>query len=237
MVARQLRASGGLVLVLNDEITLLDPGPGTLVYLSKYKISLNKIKNLILTHKHLDHSADLNILVDALTEGGLKKKGRLFLPEEALKEGILLPYLKGSLLEIQILREHQEYMAGNLRFRTSCLLVHNAENYGLVFYLPSGNKLGLISDTAYFEELKKEFEGCDFLIMNLVRYEAKEGVLHLSFKDAKDLLATLKPKLTIITHFGMTMLQAKPSSVAKNLSEELSLKVIAAFDGLKISLS
>lgn len=236
VVARQLRASGGLLLFVNGEITLIDPGPGTLVHLSKNRINPEKIKNIIVTHKHLDHSADLNILCDALTEGGFKRRGKLFITEESLKEGILLPYLRDNLEEIHLLKEHEYYCSGALQFKTTCKLLHNAENYGFQFLLSSGKRLGLISDTAYFEELKKEFEGCDYLIINLVRFEAKEGVLHLSVQDAKRLLSYLKPEMTIITHFGMTMLRSKPSLVAKTMSEELGLKVISAFDNMRVSL-
>jgi hypothetical protein len=42
--------------------------------------------------------------------------------------------------------------------------------------------------------------------------------------------------LTILTHFGMTMIKAKPWVVAAELEKELGLKVIAASDGMKIDL-
>ena len=94
VVAKQLRASAGTVININDSYLLLDPGPGTLVYLAKRKIPIEKIETIIVSHQHLDHSADLNVIVDAVTEGGFKKRGTLFLTESALKEGILLSYLQ-----------------------------------------------------------------------------------------------------------------------------------------------
>ena len=42
--------------------------------------------------------------------------------------------------------------------------------------------------------------------------------------------------MTILTHFGMTMIKAKPWVVAAELEKELGLKVIAASDGMKIDL-
>ena len=42
--------------------------------------------------------------------------------------------------------------------------------------------------------------------------------------------------MTILTHFGMTMIKAKPWEVASELEKELGLKVIAASDGMKIDL-
>lgn len=237
VVAKQFRASGGLILRQEKGCLLIDPGPGTLVQLAKQKISPEKIKSIILTHKHLDHSADLNIIVDALTEGGFKKRGRLFIPEEALTEGILLSYLKPYLQEIILLQEKNFYQTELLDFWTTCKLKHNAETYGLIFLLPQEKRLGLISDTAYFEGLKEEFSNCHYLIINLVRFEPKKEVLHLSVEEVKNLLYHIRPELTILTHFGMTMLRANPFQVAKKLSEELDLKVLAAYDGMKISLT
>lgn len=237
VVARQLRASGGILLKSisgpKTYLLLLDPGPGALIQLAKQKIYPEKISYLLVTHKHLDHSADLNILADAITEGGFKKRGTLFITDEALREGILLNYLRDCLKEIVILKERKKYEVDGFSFCTTGPLLHNAEIYGIIFHLPSKRKIGIIGDTAFFEGLIEEFIGCDYLIVNLVRYEPKKEVLHLSVPDLKGLLKSLNPKLTIITHFGMTMLKAGPERLAKALSEELGLKVISAYDGMR----
>ena len=59
---------------------------------------------------------------------------------------------------------------------------------------------------------------------------------HLSIEDVKSILKEVKPRLTILTHFGMTMIKAKPWVVAAELEKELGLKVIAASDGMKLDL-
>lgn len=236
VVAKQLRASGGLLLKSASEYLLMDPGPGSLVYLAKHKIPPEKIHTLLVSHKHLDHSADLNIIVDALTEGGFKKRGRLFLPEEVIKEGLLLSYLKNNLKEIFFLKEKSFYKAGSFQFYTTCQLRHEAEIYGLIFELEAKKRLGFLFDTAYFDALIEEYRSCSYLVINLVRFEPKEGVLHLSVPEVRKLLQNLKPEITILTHFGMTMLKANPFKVAQGLSQELKLKIIAAYDGMRIEL-
>jgi ribonuclease BN (tRNA processing enzyme) len=52
----------------------------------------------------------------------------------------------------------------------------------------------------------------------------------------KTILNKAKPRLTILTHFGVTMIKAKPWVVAAELEKELGLRVIAASDGMKIDL-
>jgi ribonuclease BN (tRNA processing enzyme) len=63
-----------------------------------------------------------------------------------------------------------------------------------------------------------------------------EPIEHLSVEDVRMILKKAKPKLTILTHFGMTMIRAKPWEVASELEKELGLKVIAASDGMKLDL-
>ena len=236
VVAKQLRASAGTIINIENSYLLLDPGPGTLVHLAKRKIPVEKISTIIVSHHHLDHSADLNVIVDAVTEGGFKKRGTLFLTESALKENILLPYLRNYLKKIEILKPHTVYEENPFKFKTTCLLKHTAENYGLLFYFPERKVVGFITDTAYFEELAKEFAEANILVINTVRYTPKEGVLHLSIPDVKKLLTKVKPEEVILTHFGMTMIRANPFKVAQELSKELGLKIRAFYDGMSLKI-
>lgn len=236
VVAKQLRASAGTLLRIKDDYLLLDPGPGTLVHIAKRRIPLDKIKVILLSHQHLDHSADLNIMVDAITEGGFKKRGHLFLPEQALIECILLPYLRPFLERVEILKPRTYYEVASFKFSTTCVLNHGVETYGFIFEV-EGKKIGFLTDTAYFEGLAEEYKEVDeLLVVNLVRLNPKEGVLHLSIKDARKILTHIRPKRVVLTHFGMTMLRANPVKVAKELSEELKIEIISAYDGMEVLL-
>jgi len=42
--------------------------------------------------------------------------------------------------------------------------------------------------------------------------------------------------MAILTHFGMTMLKANPFKLARELTQELQIKVISAYDRMKLSL-
>lgn len=77
MVARQLRSSAGTFIKCNGKSIILDPGLGTLVKCakSKPKIDVTKIDTIFLTHSHIDHSNDVKVVIDAMTDGGLKKEG------------------------------------------------------------------------------------------------------------------------------------------------------------------
>ena len=67
MVSRQLAASGGMWLSLHGTEILVDPGPGCIVQSTKRKLNSEKLSAIIISHRHLDHSADVNIMVEAMT--------------------------------------------------------------------------------------------------------------------------------------------------------------------------
>ena len=85
MMINQFLASGGLWLNLSGTEILIDPGPGCIVQATKRKLKADKLSAIILSHRHLDHSADVNIMVEAMTRGGFRRHGWLFAPTDALE--------------------------------------------------------------------------------------------------------------------------------------------------------
>ncbi len=64
----------------------------------------------------------------------------------------------------------------------------------------------------------------------------KPRVDHLSVPDAERLINEIKPKVAILTHFGMGMWRAQPWKIAEQLTEKTGVKVIAARDGMTFDL-
>ena len=235
MVASQVLASGGLWLNLSGTEILLDPGPGCIVQSTKRKLRGYKLSAIILSHRHLDHSADVNIMVEAMTQGGFKKRGRLFAPADALEsEPVIFSYLKDYLDGIEVLQEGKSYSVGNISFTTPIRHIHPVETYGMVFKT-AGHTFSYITDTRYFDGLCHSYGG-ELLIINVVFIEPLP-IDHLSMPDAKHIIMALKPKVAIITHFSMQTWQAKPWEIAERLSQESGVRVIAARDGMKFELS
>ena len=135
VVAKQLRSSAGTFIRYHGLNIMIDPGPGTLVKCVGAGIDVTKLDAIILTHSHIDHSNDVNILIDAMTSGGLEKRGILFAPKEALDgdDRVILKYLRPFLEDIQILEEKKEFNIGDLHFSTSARHLHPVETYGLKF--------------------------------------------------------------------------------------------------------
>jgi hypothetical protein len=69
--------------------------------------------------------------------------------------------------------------------------------------------------------------------MNVVR-PTPSNLDHLCVPEAEELVRAMQPKLAVLTHFGMKMLQARPWVVAREMSERTGCKVVAASDGMLI---
>jgi len=240
----QFRASAGTVLSVRGTNLLIDPGPGTLVKFTASRPKLNpaKLNAIILTHKHLDHSNDVNVMIEAMTEGGFKPRGVLLCPTDALRnEGnaVVLNYYQGLLDRIEEFKEGESYTVGNLEVQTPKRHLHGiVDTFGLNIKVQGelSTLVSFIADTRYFDGLEDYYDG-DVLVMNVAMYKRREGVDHLCVKDARRIIETRRPRVAILTHFGMTMLRNKPWEIAKQLSEETGIEVLAARDGMKFDLS
>ncbi len=241
VVSRQLRASGGLWLSAGGEEVLIDPGPGALVRClsSRPKLDPFTLNGVILTHRHLDHSNDINVIIEAMTNGGRNRKGFLYAPRDAFDspDPVVQIYARAFLEKIEYLEEGKTIHRPSFTLDTPVRHQHPVETYGLRFFLPYGN-ISLITDTAFFPALLDHYRGSDILILNVVIFQdhVDNKIYHLNFKKAVEIIEGIGPKAAVLTHFGMTMLQQKPYLLAQDLQEKLGIKVIAASDGLTLPL-
>ena len=236
VMIRQFLASGGTWLNLGDTQILFDPGPGSLVQAARRKLDAAKLDAIILSHRHLDHSGDINVMIEAMTDGGTKKRGVVFAPADALdQDPVILSYLRSFPQDIRVLTGGGSYTINDVSFKTPIRHKHAVETYGLVFQTPR-HTFSWIVDTRYFEDLADHYEG-DLVVIHVVRLNPGDPVDHLSLPEGKSIIEKLKPRIAILTHFGMTMWRAKPWELAKTLSEETGITVIAARDGMKFDLA
>ncbi len=238
VVSKQIRASGGIYIEYGGEKIILDPGPGSLVRmnLSKPRIDPSSLTSIILTHLHIDHSNDVNIIADAITSGGFVKRGALFAPRDALysEDRVVLRYTLDIMERVEILEEKKTYKLGNVAFETSIRHEHEVETYGIRFFTDKG-KVGFLVDTSPFPGLAEDYKDCRLLVVNVVLYERKDWVIkHLSLEDVKEIASIVKPELLILTHFGMTMIQKKPWKREEEFSRSWGVPVKFAYDGMVV---
>ena len=79
-LASQLLDSGGLWFNLGGIEILLATASGTLVQSAKRKLKATELEAIVISHKHLDHSCDVNVMIVAMTEGDFHRLGTLLVP-------------------------------------------------------------------------------------------------------------------------------------------------------------
>jgi phosphoribosyl 1,2-cyclic phosphodiesterase len=235
MVANQVQASGGLWLDLNGTPILVDPGPGCIVQTTKRQLRPDRLKAIILSHRHLDHSGDTNIMVEAMTQGGFQPHGRVFLPADALgPEPVLFSYLKEYIDGIEVLQEGKSYSIDGVSFSTPLRHIHTVETYGLKFAVGE-RSFSYIADSKYFDKLIENYR-TEMIIINVVFVDNHFKVDHLSIADVEKIVNGIRPKVALLTHFGVQLWKANPVEMAEKLTQKTGIKVIAARDGMKFDI-
>lgn len=236
MVSRQLAASGGMWLSLHGTEILVDPGPGCIVQSTKRKLNGESLSAIIISHRHLDHAADVNIMIEAMTNGGFNRHGQLYAPADALQpESVIFSYLKQYIEGINILEEGRSYTINNISLTTPVRHAHPVETYGMVFQTPE-HTFAYIADTEYFEKLH-QYYASEMIILNMVLTEPRPPIQHLAIPDAEQIIREIKPKVAILSHYGLHVWQEKPGKIAEELSQKTGVRVIAARDGMKFDLA
>ena len=236
---KKIRNSGGFLLKSEKNLIHIDPGPGAFVYFFNTPFEPWKdLTAVVLSHLHLDHSADVNTLLESATESGKRKGLKLFAPSDALEgeNKVVLSYIR-KLVKTYTLGEGTKFNFEDLKVESLFLQTHhNVEVYSLMFsskgkniiYIPCGR----------FEEswLEKIPHNAELIIFNSTFYRKRPNIDHLSVDDVKRILRVVKPKKAVITHYSKEMLLKNPIKVAKEISEETGVETVAAEENLILEI-
>lgn len=242
VVAKQIRASGGIWLRFGDPRAggstqiHLDPGPGALVRaLSTVPpFAPAELDCIALSHKHLDHGGDVNVMIEAMTQGGWKPRGALLAPRDAYEgEPVIFPYAQQFVPVRHVLTAHGgPYAVGDVEIRASLAHIHGVETYGM-HLRHGGTTLSYLPCGRFFPELVEDYRAAapDVLILNVLRFRDAMDVDHLDFAGARTLIGAIRPKVAVLSHFGTQMLEADPPALALELEDAFGIRVHAAYDG------
>ncbi len=238
VVGRQIRGSGGIVVKTNESQLHIDPGPGSLPAARSYGINPRENTGIVVSHAHLNHSADINALIAATTHNGLDSHGVLLANKTVINgaEGyprILLPHYAAMCERILTAQPDSRVAINDVEIHSFRTLHDEPESLGFVI-INQGASIGYLSDTASSEEVIGNVEGVDILILNVRDFE-KTDDYNMDMEDAIAAVSSAKPKLAIITHFGIKMVNNDPLEQARRITRETGIHAVAAKDGMKIN--
>ncbi len=235
VVLNQLRASGGWVLEMDREMFHVDPGPGALIRAKEYGVKLKKLTGVVVSHAHPDHCTDVNMVIEAMTEGTRKKRGVLVGSESVIRgKGdfiqVVSPYHLKALERVIIMKPGSKIKVGKVEIKTTKTKHGDPSCVGFVF---SGSKvIGYAGDGEYFKGQEDYFRGCEYLIVNCLRPRTKTWPEHMNAAMAEIFISKVRPKLAILQHFGMLMLRGVAEREAKIIQKNTGVKTITAKDGM-----
>ncbi|MCH8004428.1 MAG: MBL fold metallo-hydrolase [Nanoarchaeota archaeon] len=239
VVGKQIRASGGIILQVNDDQYHIDPGPGALVMAKEAGINLRANTALFVTHNHLNHCNDINAVIDAMTYGGFDKKGVLVANNTVINGStnhnpFLQKHYRDFLERFIVLEEGGKVGINNIEVRAIKAKHSEPNAVGYRFITPDYT-LTYTGDTVYSVETLSEYENSNVLILNVPCLNKDESKDNLCKEDAIKIIKKVNPRLAIITHFGINFLKADPLYEIREIQKETNCQVIAAKDGMVIN--
>lgn len=237
----QRRMTGGFRIDnLNGKNYHVDPGPGALVRTYQFGFDPRNLDGVFVSHAHTDHYNDAEILIEAMTRGMTKEYG-VVLGNKSVLDGYerwgpgISKYHQSHSKKYVLVPNQVENINGCSVKGTKTV---HGDPEGVGFQIDyRGFKISYTSDTGYFEDLHKYHEGADILIASVLRPGNKSIRGHLCSRNFIELLKEVKPKLAIMTHFGLKMLSIDPIDEAKRITKETGVKTLAAFDGMSFEVN
>jgi phosphoribosyl 1,2-cyclic phosphodiesterase len=238
----QRRSSGGIWFSYGGAAGVIDPGPGSLVRICEAAPDLSpvNINTILVTHRHIDHSSDLNALAEGMTLGARTPAGFVLLTRDCVENGdsVLMKYLHDRIKSIAF---HED---GALVFPSEGVAIesvahshHGVQCYGLIFRKNGLPQWGVISDTAPMPHFAERYAGCELLIINTTLMYPRASLDHMALTDVKSLLGRLRPQTAVLTHMGGDMLDRGGKYIPELFPPGTTkTKVIAAHDGMTLDL-
>lgn len=236
----QVRATGGLYLISDSTRIHIDPGPGSLIKMRESGLDPTKTNAIIVTHCHPDHYNDAEILVEAMTHGCKKKRGLLAGSDSVLNgfQGLgpaVSKYHISKPADVRTLKQQESFKIDDLKLTTTRTFHSDPSAFGLRIESNDG-VISMTGDTALREEVYKEHMGCDVLLLSVTRPLQSRIPHHLSTEDAASIVSVVKPKLALLTHFGMRFIGANPEAQANWVERQTGIRTISAWDGMELIL-
>lgn len=230
--------TGGFVISGSKRI-YVDPGPGAIVKMNEFGIYPTSIHTIIATHNHIDHVSDANVIVEGMSGYGKAKKGIIIASDSVINgdengDRGITKYHQNLAKEVHVAEWGKK--EGFDGFEIEYIKAQHDDRTTFGFKLKmDGKTIGYTSDGNYYEGIGKNYEGCDVLIINTIKPTKDKYPKHFSaLSDGVEILKEAKPKLCILYHYGMRMINAGPAYVASEVEKRTGIKTISVRDGTRI---
>ncbi|MFW6013981.1 MAG: MBL fold metallo-hydrolase [Candidatus Nanoarchaeia archaeon] len=239
VVGKQLRSAGGIIVQVLDNQIHINPGPGAVARAYDYGVNLRNNIAVLVSNNYLNNVAEINSVISAMSLGGLDRKGVLISNKSAYEnyennDPMINNYYKNFLEKDIVLENGKRVGLNELEIKATRTL--NEDEYAIGFKIITPKfSIGYTSDTGYIKNLSEDFKGVEIMIFNCTSPSETPGYSTLTPADIIQILPKIKPKLAVITGFGIKMHHCDVLNEARKIQKETGIQTIAASDGMSIN--
>jgi ribonuclease BN (tRNA processing enzyme) len=237
------RNSAGYFVELPDARIMMDCGAGTVHALARCGLPWEQMTHLFISHFHLDHIGELPSLLSAFRYGMKTDRSEPFtiigpLGLDRVMDGLKTAFGPKLLdakfpISVRMITPGELLELGSESTLSVAKTPHTQES--LAIRIESRRRvLCYTGDTDYNEGLATFFSKADVLISECSLREPREGVRHLSVKQAARLAAKAEVSKLIVTHFYF---EVDETGLKGELEREYSGVVIIGRDGLVVDVA
>jgi len=202
-------------------------------------VNLRANTALFVSHNHINHCNDINAVIDAMTYGGFDKKGVLVANKTVINGSthfapFLQTFYRDCLERFIVLEEGRRVGINDVEIEAIKAKHSEPNSIGFKFITPEYT-LTYTGDTMYSVESLSQYENSNVLILNVPYLKKEEGRDNLCKEEAIKIISKVKPRLAIITHFGINFVKADPLYEIREIQKETNCQVIAAKDGMIVN--
>ncbi len=235
----QKRRTGGIRILSNRLNLHMDPGPGALIYSLEAGLNPQKIKAVLISHRHPDHYTNAEILIEAMTRGMLKKRGIVAAPPSILSGNretgpVISTYHQRMTEEVIEVKPGVNFRVGDTQVVATETRHTDPEGVGFRLEIPEVGAIGYTADSQYFKGIEEGYRGARLLIICVMRPLGSPWKGHMTPMDAAKIVEKIKPEVVVATHFGLKMLYSGPNQEVKLIEEKTGIPTVAAFDGMHL---
>ncbi len=236
----QTRATGGLYVEDGAARLHIDPGPGSLTQLHKAGLDPRETTGVLVSHAHLDHCNDANLVVAGMTRGGTENRGFL-VGSVSVMDGhdgappVITPYHRNLVTKYETAHPGQTTRVSGKR--VTFLPTEHRDPTNVGFKIETAN--GVVSyytDSIARDDLIAPLEGSRVVVLGVTRPRGAAIPHHLSTDDACDIAERIQPDLLVITHMGLKLLRQGAEPEAKYVQQQTGVRTVAGEDLMRVGL-
>lgn len=239
------RGPSGELLVVGDDVTLIDPGPGSLKRAFDAGFPPWTIRRVLLTHHHVDHMLDLVALLFARVNPFLDPPSPLLRlailggPGTEKRVRDLAATFGGGLLESGPGVEIRELAVGRFELGApgvdslAVAVTHSPASLAYRFRLGSGVVLAVSGDTGDDPGAVEVARDADHYLLEAALPDDRALAGHVTARQAGTIAARARCRHLILNHFYP---QVDPEAAARDAAREFSGRITVGRDGAVIRL-